>query len=45
VGVASTQSLLVVPGVASAGLPAGEYFVIVKVNDQQARSSPRVTLP
>jgi len=41
----STQNLLVVPGVAAAGLPAGEYRVIVKVNNQQARFSPPVVLP
>lgn len=41
----STQNLLVVPGVASAGLPAGSYLVIVKVNNQQARVSPVVVLP
>lgn len=41
----STQNLLVVPGVASAGLPAGSYMVIVKVNNQQARVSPVVVLP
>lgn len=43
-GAASNQNLLVVPGVAAAGLPAGEYLVIVKVNHQQARTSPRLTL-
>ena len=42
---ASTQSLLTVLGVGSAGLPAGEYRVIVKVNNQQARASPAVVLP
>ncbi len=43
---ASSQNLLVVPGVvSSAALPAGPYRVIVKVNDQQARVSPEVTLP
>jgi hypothetical protein len=41
----SGQNLLVVPGVASAGLPAGEYLVIVKVNNMQARFSPPVVLP
>jgi hypothetical protein len=45
VGDASTQNLLTVPGVAGAGLEAGDYLVIVKVNNQQARFSPRVTLP
>jgi hypothetical protein len=42
---ASTQNLLLVPGVAAAGLPAGQYQVIVKVNNQQARTSPAVVLP
>jgi hypothetical protein len=41
----SNQNLLVVPNVTGAGLPGGEYLVIVKVNDQQARFSPPVTLP
>ena len=42
---ASNQNLLTVPGVTAAGLPAGEYLVIVKVNNQQARFSPPVVLP
>ena len=42
---ASTQNLLTIPGVATAGLPAGPYLVIVKVNNQQARFSPQVNLP
>jgi len=42
---ASNQNLLTVPGVGAAGLPAGEYLVIVKVNNQQARVSPPVVLP
>lgn len=42
---ASTQNQLTVPGVASAGLPAGSYLVIVRVNNQQARFSPEITLP
>jgi hypothetical protein len=42
---ASTQNLLIVPGVTGAGLAAGDYLVIVKVNNQQARFSPRITLP
>jgi Fe2+ transport system protein FeoA len=42
---ASGQNQLIVPGVASAGLPAGEYLVIVKVNNVQARFSPPVVLP
>jgi hypothetical protein len=42
---ASNQNLLTVPGVAAAGLAAGDYLVIVKVNNQQARFSPRVVLP
>ncbi|HMO47493.1 MAG TPA: Pvc16 family protein [Rubrivivax sp.] len=42
---ASTQNQIVVPGVAAAGLAAGSYQVIVKVNNQQARFSPPVTLP
>lgn len=41
----SNQNLLVVPGVATAGLAAGSYLVIVKVNNQQARFSPPVVLP
>lgn len=41
----SGQNLIVVPGVATAGLPAGEYLVIVKVNNVQARFSPPVVLP
>ncbi len=45
VGDTSTQGLLIVPGVAAAGLPGGEYLVIVKVNNQQARFSPPVVLP
>jgi hypothetical protein len=42
---ASNQNLLTVPGVTAAGLAAGEYLVIVKVNNQQARFSPPVVLP
>ena len=42
---ASGQNMLTVPGVAAAGLPAGEYLVIVTVNNQQARFSPPVVLP
>jgi len=42
---ASNQNLLVVPNVTAAGLPAGQYQVIVKVNSQQARTSPPVVLP
>lgn len=42
---ASTQNLLTVPGVTTAGLPPGAYRVIVKVNNQQARFSPSVVLP
>ena len=42
---ASTQNLLIVRGVTAAGLPAGSYRVIVKVNNQQARLSPSITLP
>lgn len=42
---ASTQNQIVVPGVATAGLAAGPYRVIVKVNNQQARFSPPLTLP
>jgi hypothetical protein len=42
---ASDQNVLTVPGVAAAGLPAGEYLVIVRVNNQQARFSPTVVLP
>jgi len=42
---ASNQNLLTIPGVATAGLDAGEYLVIVKVNNQQARFSPPVVLP
>lgn len=42
---ASTQNLLTIPGVTTTGLPAGPYLVIVKVNNQQARSSPQVILP
>jgi len=34
-----------VPGVATAGLAAGTYQVIVKVNNQQARFSPPLLLP
>lgn len=45
VGDASNQGLVVVANVTAAGLAAGEYRVIVKVNNQQARSSPSVTLP
>jgi hypothetical protein len=45
VGDASDQNLLTVPGVTAAGLAAGEYLVIVKVNNQQARFSPPVVLP
>lgn len=45
VDAASTQNLLTIPGVATAGLPAGTYLVIVKVNNQQARFSPEITLP
>lgn len=41
----STQNQIVVPGVATAGLAAGPYQVIVKVNNQQARFSPPLTLP
>jgi hypothetical protein len=41
----STQNLLTIPGVTAAGLPAGPYLVIVKVNNQQARFSPQVSLP
>ncbi len=42
---ASTQDEIVVSGVTAAGLPAGQYHVIVKINNMQARVSPRVTLP
>lgn len=42
---ASNQNQLIVPDVTAAGLPAGEYLVIVKVNNQQARFSPPVVLP
>jgi hypothetical protein len=42
---ASMQNQIVVPGVATAGLAAGQYQVIVRVNNQQARFSPPVTLP
>lgn len=42
---ASNQNLLTVPNVTGAGLAAGDYLVIVKVNNQQARFSPRITLP
>ena len=42
---ASTQNLLIVPGVTTAGLAAGSYRVIVKVNNSQARFSPSLTLP
>jgi hypothetical protein len=42
---ASNQNLLTVPGVTAAGLAGGAYLVIVKVNNQQARFSPRVVLP
>jgi hypothetical protein len=42
---ASNQNLLTVPGVVAANLAAGEYQVIVKVNNQQARVSPSVVLP
>ena len=42
---ASTQNQIIVPGVATAGLAAGTYQVIVKVNNQQARFSPPLTLP
>ena len=42
---ASTQNLLTIPGVATAGLAAGPCLVIVKVNNQQARFSPQVVLP
>ena len=41
----SNQNLLTVPGVTGVGLAAGEYLVIVKVNNQQARFSPPVVLP
>jgi len=42
---ASTQNQLTIPGVGGAGLPAGNYLVIVKVNNQQARFAPQVVLP
>ena len=42
---ASNQNLLTVPGVTTVGLAAGDYLVIVKVNNQQARFSPQVVLP
>ncbi len=42
---ASTQNLLTIPGITTAGLPGGPYLVIVKVNNQQARFSPQVVLP
>jgi Fe2+ transport system protein FeoA len=42
---ASNQNQIVVPGVTAAGLPAGDYLVIVKVNNQQARLAPQVSLP
>jgi Pvc16 N-terminal domain len=41
----SNQNQLIIPAVTAAGLPAGEYRVIVKVNNQQARFSPPVVLP
>lgn len=42
---ASTQNLLIIPNVTGVGLAAGQYLVIVKVNNQQARFSPSVVLP
>jgi hypothetical protein len=42
---ASDQNLLIVPGVAAAGLDPGAYLVIVRVNNQQARVSPMLNLP
>jgi hypothetical protein len=38
------QQTLTVPG-AAAVPPAGSYRVILRVNNQQARSSPSVTVP
>jgi hypothetical protein len=40
----ATQKTLTVSG-ATTGLAAGSYFVILSVNSQQARSSPRVVVP
>jgi len=40
----ASQQTLTVPG-AAAAVPAGSYRVILRVNNQQARSSPSVTLP
>lgn len=41
---AADQQSLTVPGAAAAA-PAGTYRVILRVNNQQARSSPSVTVP
>lgn len=41
---AADQQTLTVPGAAAAA-PAGAYRVILRVNNQQARSSPSVTVP
>lgn len=38
------QQSLVVPG-AAAAVPAGSYRVILRVNNQQAKASPRVVVP
>jgi hypothetical protein len=40
----ATQKTLTVSG-ATTGLAAGSHFVILSVNSQQARSSPRVVVP
>jgi hypothetical protein len=41
---AADQRTLTVPSAAS-GIAPGSYFVILRVNNQQARSSPRLTVP
>jgi hypothetical protein len=41
---AADQRSLVVAG-AAAAVPAGSYRVILRVNNQQAKASPRVTVP
>ena len=41
---APNQQSLTVPG-AQAAVPAGSYRVILRVNDQQAKSSPSVVVP
>ncbi|MDH4606947.1 Pvc16 family protein [Pseudomonas sp. BN102] len=41
---AADQHSLVVPG-AAAAVPAGSYRVILRVNNQQAKASPRVVVP